>query len=381
MRQGSMPITSSISFGNRLVIKTQMQAAEQLRGNYELLSDAVYLQMGDFCICIRSTSRKFLEQLGHYFSHVRVDTCQADVLVETYDTDVLNLQLDWKDWAREPGKKGKKDAYFELEDGRLLLKVRTGMLFLQSQDAVIARGPCSRLENQVVNFINSQYMNWLQQRGWLICHASGLEIEGRGMAIAGLSGGGKSTLMLQLMDHPDVQYLTNDRLFIHRVSGKVRARGIPKLPRINPGTIVHNPKLHELIAEDRRGELLALPSDELWHLEEKHDVMISDIYGYDRIRQEMDLEVFLVLNWSHDSEEETRLNKVDLNDRQDLLPAIMKSPGPFYQFSDGAFYQDSMQLELQEYIEMLNGVTILEACGSVDIQSLTKMIYQWLHTS
>ena len=360
------------------MINNAEQAAQILRDDHQLVDNALYLSTGGFCIGIRSNSTSFLQQLENYFAHVVVDSCQTDVIVEAYDTEIIELDLEWQDWAREPGKSGRKDAYVDLDDGRLLLKVRTGMLFLQSQYAVIATGPCSRLDNQVINFINSQYMNWLQQHDWLICHASGLDINGYGLGMAGLSGGGKSTLMLGLMDNPDVRYVTNDRLFIRRENGRVRGCGIPKLPRINPGTIVHNPALHSMIDAKRREELLALPRQELWHLEEKHDVMVNEVYGSDRIEEEMELNAFLVLNWSHETEASMKLKEVDIYERQDLLPAIMKSPGPFYQFSDGALNQDSMQLEEQAYLDALEGVSILEVSGGVDIPLLKKELYQWI---
>jgi HprK-related kinase B len=230
----------------------------------------------------------------------------------------------------------------------------------------------------VINFVNSQYMNWLQQRGWLICHASGLVIHGKGIGMAGLSGGGKSTLMLGLMDYPEVRYVTNDRLFIRREGEEVKAVGIPKLPRINPGTIVHNPALHGLLSETRRNELLGLPPMELWHLEEKYDVMINEVYGDDRIADEMNLQAFLVLNWSHETEQKTQLTEVELAARPELLSAIMKSPGPFYQYKNGAMYRDSLPLEEQPYLKALQGVTILEASGRVDIPHLQQALYQWI---
>lgn len=360
------------------MINNSAEAAVLLRAGHELVEDVLCLETGGFCLCIRSNSSSFLCKLAGYFEHVVVDACEAELVIEAYDTDVLEVDVDWQDWAREPGKSGKKDAYVELEDGRLLRKVRTGMVFLQSAQARIAAGPCSKLDNQVINFINSQYMNWLQQHGWLICHASGLDIGGKGIGLAGLSGGGKSTLMLGLMDKPDVRYVTNDRLFIRRSEGYVKARGIPKQPRINPGTIVHNPALHGLIDAARRAELLALPQQTLWHLEEKYDVIIGKVYGEDRIEEEMRLSGFLVLNWSHDSSQATHLDEVDLETREDLLPAIMKSPGPFMQFEDGTMYRDSQAPDKKLYIEALLGVTILEASGRVDIPLLQKKLYQWV---
>jgi HprK-related kinase B len=358
--------------------ETASEAAALLRGGRSLQAGGLYIRPGGLCIQIRSDSPDFIEQLAAYFSHVVVDACDAEVVVEAYDTDALTLDIDWTDWPREPGKTGRKDAYHELADGRLLRKVRTGMVFLQSRDAVIAVGPCRALDNQVINFINSQYMNWLQRRGWLICHAAALDINGHGVGIAGLSGGGKSTLMLALMDRPDVSYVTNDRLFIKPDNGAVRGAGIPKMPRINPGTIVHNPALHGLIGAERRRELLALPREELWHLEEKHDAMIATLYGSERVLQETRLDTFLVLNWSHDTHDNTRLEEVDLASRQELLPAIMKSPGPFYQFADGSLYQASMQADPQTYLDALQGVRILEASGRVDTEKLKDELYAWI---
>jgi hypothetical protein len=76
-----------------------------------------------------------------------------------------------------------------------------------------------------------------------------------------------------------------------------------------------------------------------------------------------------------------RLKEVNLESRKDLLPAIMKSPGPFMQFSDGSMYRDSASLDSQTYIEALRGVTILEASGRVDIPLLQRELEQWARDS
>lgn len=236
----------------------------------------------------------------------------------------------------------------------------------------IAAGPCLRYDNQVINFINAQYMNWLQNRDWLICHASGLVRDGRCLAIAGLSGGGKSTLMLRMMDDPGVSYLTNDRLFIRSGDGFTEAVGIPKLPRINPGTIVHNPALHGLMTAQQRDVFLAMPSDQLWTLEDKYDVHIDRVYGHGRISERATLSAFLVLNWERGSDKPLKVERVNLDERRDLLAAIMKSPGPFYQFADGRFFNDNMALDPAPYLKTLDGVDIFEASGGLDFDALSQ---------
>jgi HprK-related kinase B len=332
---------------------------------------------------VRSNSSGLLERLARYFSHVRVeDDADAEFSVVAIEREPPRLDVEFVDWRREPGKPGRKDSYVDLEDGRLIRKVRTGMVFLQSESYRVAAGPCLANDNQVINFINAQWMNRLQQQGWLICHASGVVRDGRALAIAGLSGGGKSTLMLRLLEGAGVRYLTNDRLFVKRQQHALLGQGIPKMPRINPGTIVHSPRLQSLIPDQRREALLQLPVEELWALEDKHDVMIEAVYGNDRIVQQAPLAACIVLNWRLDSDEPTLLVRVNLRDRRDLLGAIMKLPGPFYQFADGHFLADDAPLDAQRYLDVLDGLPVYEAKGCLDFEYLSQEINRvgaWEH--
>lgn len=347
-------------------------AAEALLNNAQLCDEALYLGLGECRLRLRSNSEELITGLRSYFRHVVSDASPVDLDVIAIEREAPDLGVDFIDWAREPGKTGRKDAYYDLPGGRLVLKVRTGMLFLQSEAQQIAAGPCLQYDNQVINFINAQYMNWLQQRDWMICHASGLVYHDHCLGIAGFSGGGKSTLMLHLMEHDDVSYLTNDRLFVRREDGITQSVGIPKLPRINPGTIVHNPRLSVMIPVDEREALLKLPPQELWEIEDKYDVQVEEVYGAGKIRPKAPLSAFLVLNWQRGSDQELSLGVVDLAQRRDLLGAIMKSPGPFYQYADGSFHQDTTPFDEQAYLDSLRGVTVYEARGKVDFDGLVK---------
>jgi len=350
---------------------TAEEAANRMMGNAAMCGDALYLGLGECTICLRSNSADLIAGLSEYFGHVVIAAADPDMEIVAVEREAPDIGVDFVDWKREPGKSGRKDAYFDLPSARMVLKVRTGMVFLQSETHRIAAGPCLKYDNQVINFINAQYMNWLQNRGWLICHASGLVKGGNCLAIAGFSGGGKSTLMLRLMDDPEVSYLTNDRLFVYR-NGGTRAVGIPKLPRINPGTIVHNEALHGLLTAEQREAFLAMPPEELWHVEDKYDVHVDRVYGKGRIVVHAPLASFLVLNWERNSAEPMSVVQVDLGDRRDLLSAIMKSPGPFYQFADGRFFTDTMALDEEAYLAALQDVAIYEAKGGVDFDALCR---------
>lgn len=361
-------------------MNTELQnlSTELLQG-HTLLKQTLSLQCGADCLIqVQSNSASLLEELQHYFKHMVTDhvSSDVDISVIAIESAALETPYPFQDWPREPEKSGRKDSYYQLEDARLIRKVRTGMVFLQSETSRIAIGPCLKNPNQVINFINSQHMNWLQQRDWLICHAAAVTYKNQAYAIAGFSGGGKSTFMLHLMDDDNISFLSNDRLFIRREENAVNAEGIAKLPRINPGTIINNPRLHALIAKPERDRLGHLPPQELWNLEDKYDVDIENVYGYDRIASKTPLHAFIVLNWQHNSTQAFQVNKIDLNKRRDLLPAIMKSPGPFYHTQTGHFLDKLTALDESSYLSALSAVAIYEVSGKIDFASLQRYFYQ-----
>ncbi len=350
--------------------------ARQLLQETEFIPQTLDIKFGECAIRVQSNSDRLIKVLSNYFRHWIQPFEQADIDLMAIESEALKLNAPFQDWQREPGKKGRKDAYYNFDQGRLVHKIRTGMYFLQSANYKIAAGPCIANSNQVINFINSQYMNELQQHDWQICHAAAVVYQGYAYAMAGFSGGGKSTFMLNLLAQPDINYLTNDRLFIRYSEEQCFAAGIAKLPRINPGTIVHNPKLHDLISEQQRAKFLQLPKQSLWDLEEKYDVDIEAIYGADRITNNAPLKAFIILNWQHNSQQPCRVDKVDLSERRDLLAAVMKSPGPFYQDEQGQFISDCYLFDESAYLAVLSKICIYEVSGQVDFAVLQRIFNQ-----
>lgn len=344
----------------------------------ELCAEPLILSVGDLGLIIRSNSRRLLDRLAGYFSHLPRNAVHASIEIVAIEREVCDSGLPFRDWRREPGKQGRKDAYLDLSDGRLVLKLRTGMLFLQSERQRIAVGPCLTHDNQLINFINAQIMNRLQQQDWLICHAAALTAHGRALAIAGFSGNGKSTQMLHMMEHRESRYLTNDRLFLRATGGAPQALGIPKLPRINPGTLLNNPRLASLLPAQQRERLLQLPKQTLWELEEKYDVDVARLYGTDRIDTStpMPLRGLLILNWHRESGVPTAMRQVDLAHRRDLLPAVMKSPGPFYQDRAGRFQRDDDPLRESDYLRIFRDTEVFEVTGRADFDLLTKICFE-----
>lgn len=149
---------------------------------HSLDAGTLKLALSDADIEVISNSAPLLEELRRYFAHIVTDKIADPIRVVAIESSPVVLDLEWRDWSREPGKTGRKDSCFDLDNARLIRKVRTGMLFLQSETNRIAIGPCLKNSNQVINFINNQYMNRLQQQGWLNCHAAALTRAEQGMA-------------------------------------------------------------------------------------------------------------------------------------------------------------------------------------------------------
>lgn len=357
---------------------TIKSVSQQLLQGQNILNDVLHLKIGECRLDLYSNSQTLIDKLRLFFSSCNVigDQGAVDIQMTAIERDAPELGIDFIGWKRELGKTGRKDEYYDIKDGRVVRNVRTGMIFLQSEQQRIAAGHCIANDNQVINYLNSQYMNWLQQRGWLICHAAGFVRKGKedkGIAIAGFSGSGKSTLMLELMNDTSNLYLTNDRLFITSIDNQSMMSGIPKLPRINPGTIVGNPVLHQLMSQEDLASYQTMEKEELWDIEKKYDVPIKQVYGETRLQNDAPLEAFIILNWKRQSDETVILEKINIVERRDLLKAIMKSSDPFYQDQQGTFQADDLQLDEQAYLTMLSGMTVYEAHGGIDFKKLTEL--------
>jgi HprK-related kinase B len=337
------------------------------------LPESLVLHVGDWRIRLETDSAELVAKLRVYFRHFLDDSGAADVVVYALEREPVDLGLTFRDWVREPGKKGRKEEYADLAGGRVVRKVRTGMQFLLAPREKMVVGPCVANENQVVNFLNALYINRMLARGYVLCHAAAVARGGRGVAISAKSGGGKSTLALHLLGR-GASFVTNDRLLVATALPRARMSGVPKLPRINPGTALADPHLEGIIPPKRREELRLLDSDALWNLEEKYDVFIDECYAGVRFELFSPLDAYVVLTWKRHSVEPTRLARAELRTRPDLLAAIAKAPGPFYQPAGGYGFGGDTDADPAPFLEQLVGVPLYEISGAVDFARAREMI-------
>ena len=331
------------------------------------------VEVGDVRVLVRADRHELVEALRAYFGpwlhmHGKPPSgsdAKATIEVIAIEAAPSDFDVAFKDWPRDPGKVGRKEAIADIDGGRIVRKVRTGMHFLIGPAVRIAIGPCAANVNQVINFVNAQVLNHYFERGFALCHSSGVVIGERGVAISGFSGGGKSTLALWLMSD-GADFVSNDRILVDSQQPRARMIGVPKLPRINPGTLLANPALAGILPSDRVQELQRLEPSELWDIEEKYDVDIDRCYGPGHIRSAAPLDAFLVLSWQRQSDEPMRIDEVDLSERRDLIAAVRKPPGPFWIDSQGRAPSAPLEADDEAYLAALAAVRDFEAKGRVD---------------
>jgi len=323
-------------------------------------------------IRVASNDAILIGELSNYFARYVTEDENPVIQLVLNETEVITPSFPLTEWPRPEGKRG-KEAYADLEDARLIEKRRTGLLFLQGVDKGIAAGPLRRNINQVVNFINNQTISHWKRDGWEICHAAALAGPGGLVALGGLSGGGKSTLMLHLMNAGPYSFISNDRLLIRLINGEVRARGVAKMPRVNPGTLLNNLALTQVLPEDRRNALHGLSDDELWTLEEKYDAPMAEIFGEHRIAEEETLKALVILTWERESSAAPELRPCSLARVDTALQAIMKGPGPFHADAMGHFIGAEAPVPAAPYLHTLKDVPAFRLSGGVDFGAAVRL--------
>ncbi len=312
---------------------------------------------------VKTNSLMLVTSLQHYFAPFVAQPKSIDFEILAIEGPNLDLDLPFVPWEPEPGKSRVKEEFVDLVGGRVVRKQKTGLVFLFGGGTNIAIGQCKENDNQVINFVNNRFIELLLNKDATLGHAAAVRVNNRGIALAGFSGMGKSTLALHLLSR-GADFVSNDRLMVQKVNEGLMMFGVPKLPRINPGTALSNPDLRQILSEEEIERFSQLEPDDLWELEHKYDVYLDRCFSHSRFLLNGWMDALVILNWQR-VDRPMEIHEVNLREKPYLLGAFRKDPGAFFLANDPVH---PPQFNEERYLKQLESCRVYEITGGVDFE-------------
>lgn len=332
----------------------------------ELLSVGFY-KFNNTVFKVSSNSGLLLKELNNYFKEWLVNPTENFIHLFADHNPDLGFDFPFENY-QETGKKRIKEQYYDEGRIRLVKKTKTGVHFGIEGNNCFAFGNLEKYPNQLINFMNAVFMEKNLDDQSLLFHAAGVAKDGKGLVIAAKSGKGKSTTALKILNQ-GLDFISNDRVIISNSGAGFDMIGVPKHPRVNPGTLLNNEKVKHILHQPQRFEEMS--QQEIWDFEEKYDVLVDEVYGKGKFKLKSKSMGLLIIDWG-DSEAELELNELELNKRPDLLPAIMKTPSLMTPMAFGKFKNKSEK----DYLNFLNGFPVFILEGKIDTEKGLKLIQE-----
>lgn len=258
----------------------------------------LHLRLGDVPVTVRTDCAELHSLLGRYFEQFAVSSPSDEgrlvcAFLGSLDIDDARLV----DVPRRGGRPS-KEAYYDTHQGRVIVKKRTGMVIVSDGPTRIVVGDVIANANQVINAVEQVFIEEYVDRNYWLLHAAAVaHSQDLGVLIASPSGVGKSSAALASVG-VGFKFMSNDRVLVALTDVGAHLVGVPKKPRINPGTALALPILHELLSHAERERCAEMTTDALWNLESKLDVDVEKVFGTGTTLLEADLRLVFLLAWN-----------------------------------------------------------------------------------
>lgn len=346
-----------------------MNSPDEYLAQARNMDESLDLRFDQYRVRFVSNSKPLNKALADYYQHFIADpSTVADCVVEGIQCTTPVIDGEWVVKQPDPGKKKIKEHILSLDQARIVRKVQTGVHLFYVGDRRICAGPLEKNPNQVVNFINNMYLDHLLAPRGQLFHAAGACRGDFGIGMAGKSGKGKSTLALKLLER-GLDLVSNDRLVVYQEAATLYMHGIPKYPRVNPGTVINQPQLRGIVTDENLARYESMSADDLWELEEKYDAIVEKAFGVD-FRLVSRMRAFVALDWDRTLSTPTRLEKRDPGSCPELVRTIMKSPGVMLPGAAARIAEP----RVEAYIELLNYCDFYALTGGVNFEDAADQV-------
>jgi HprK-related kinase B len=136
------------------------------------LRATVELAINDFRVRIESNSEELILRLREYFrqhltQHLnKVNDCDLNLVAIESSAPELGLPFKkrQRDLGAVPGAAGRREEYADVDGGCVVRKSETGLQFLLGPDMTLAVGACVENQTQIINLVNTRYVERIAQR-------------------------------------------------------------------------------------------------------------------------------------------------------------------------------------------------------------------------
>jgi len=318
------------------------------------------LRFGLCAIRIQSNSADIIKLLTGEFSDYLAVEQLPDITINIIQSEPPRFAIPLASTALNPS--GWRDEYANVGDGRIIRKPHTGTMFLIGKDSNHAVGRMIENPKQITYFIHNRYIQWLLDRGCLLGHGVGISGKNHGVAIAGLSIIGRSSLGLRLL-HCGYDFVSTDRILVSQYGRGLQMHGVPRLRQETARRQIRKRLFNDIIPENIHVLIHESLTSVTGTLDGKLNGIIEAVFTEERFRFDAPLDALVILNWVRDGSP-IEIDEVDLSKRPDLLSAFFRGTGLFL---DPPTARGTFGINNTAYLALLSHCRVFEISGGVDL--------------